>query len=150
MKSIQLVRRAAELGTRLKDLSALSDAGKREVGLKMVRVTTSFARRLKGAPLPTPGAPERLLLTVAASQLRALASALPSGASAGELPQAPDNGIKVKGEERALAVGPPEGSMHDALSELVEETLSLVDKLLRAPPEVTHDRRDDKERLGNG
>lgn len=120
MKAIELVRKAASLGSSLRGAGerrgAVALAG-RAVALRVVRATTVVARRMQDLPIPKPRPAERLALASAASQLRAMADVADLG---GETTRDPE--------------------IEAALGALVVETLALVDKVLAAEPELAGSR----------
>jgi hypothetical protein len=112
VKAIELVRKVVELrgALRERERGAVAIAA-RAVALRVVHATTIAARGMQSLPVPPPRPAERVVLSAAASQLRAMA----------ELSMdAPTGDAEV---DRALAM-------------LVSETLALVDKVLASAPEL--------------
>ncbi len=84
----------------------------RAVALRIVQGTTIAARQMQSFPIPKPRPAERLALSTAASQLRAMA------------------------EMSDLGAGGVDPEIEAALGALVVETLALVDKVLATDPEL--------------
>lgn len=130
MKAIDLVQKVTSLGLALRRGARAGGASDvpggrtteplaRRATVRLLQVTTLVATQMQKMPMPKPRPAERVALSVAASQLRALVgSALVREAAAGDR-------------------GSPEG----ALLELVHQTLALVDKALATDPELARDER---------
>jgi hypothetical protein len=118
VKAIELVRRVVELRERqrARGRGAMASAA-RLVALRVMHATTATARAMQSFPVPPPRPAERVVLSTAASQLRAMVDA---------------------------AAGAPSGDaeVDAALATLAAETLALVDKMLATDPELTGPRRD--------
>ena len=93
----------------------MASAG-RVMALRIVQVTTVAARQMQSLPIPAPRPAERIMLSAAASQLRAMAEMADLG------------GPALVTSETAEIEG--------ALAKLIEETLALVDKVLATNPEL--------------
>ena len=81
--------------------------------LRLIRGTTRVARGMRALPMPKPGAEERFALDLASRQLRAMLEMAP------------------------IPADPAPGSPEEALVELIQETLALVDAMLVADPELS-------------
>jgi hypothetical protein len=131
VKAIELVRKVASLGASLRKprddgtRGTMAIAG-RAVALRIVQATTVAARQMQSLPIPSPRPAERVALSAAAAQLRAMADVVDFG---GRPEREPDT------------FAPPDPSKGDreievALGALVAETLALVDKVLATAPEL--------------
>jgi hypothetical protein len=131
MKPLDLARKVASLGLALRKKSAAesahdahdveparsSGALARRATVRILHVTTLVAKQMQRMPMPKPRAAERVALSLASSQLRALVG-----------------GALVRDSD-ARDRESPEG----ALLELVHHTLALVDKALAMDPELARD-----------
>lgn len=126
VKAIELVRKVSAVQARLRGSlrargeragaggGAMVSAG-RVVALRIVQATTIAARQMQSLPIPAPRPAERVVLSAAASQLRAMADMAELGGMSGD---------------------PQMAEMEGALGKLVAETLALVDKVLATDPEL--------------
>ena len=131
MKPLDLVRKVTSLGLALRKRTGADGADDasdveatrtreplaRRATVRLLQVTTMVAKQMQHMPMPMPRPAERVALSLAASQLRALVgSAL---------------------VRDAVSSGPQGGdATARALVELVHQTLALVDKALAMDPEL--------------
>ena len=133
MKPIDLVRKVTSLGLALRKRTGADGADDardveaprtreplaRRATVRLLHVTTMVAKQMQHMPLPLPRPAERVALSIAASQLRALVgSALVRDAVSSD--RDPTGGDATA----------------RALVELVHQTLALVDKALAMDPEL--------------
>ena len=125
MKLIDLVRRATELSATLRARrggTALAprraEALGQQVLLGFVHASTTVARKMQQLPIPPVHATERVMMTAAAAGLRELADVAAAARTA-------------KGE-----LAERDGDIEVAMAELVRETLTLVDHLLKEGPQI--------------
>jgi hypothetical protein len=115
------VEAASSLRERRRSTAIERHSGSRLLGvaeaatLRFVQGTTVVARKMQELPVPKPGPTERVALGAAAAQLRALAN------------------VAIANEA--------ESPVDHALSELVRETLALVDRVLEEDPTLPKERR---------
>ncbi len=127
VKAIELVRKVSAVQARLRGSlrargeragagggGAMASAG-RVMALRIVQATTIAARQMQSLPIPAPRPAERVVLSAAASQLRAMADMAELGGASGD---------------------PQMAEIEGALGKLVAETLALVDKVLATDPEL--------------
>jgi hypothetical protein len=113
MKALDMVRGVLRLRT-VARRGEVRDGLARRATLRIVKATTGVAKRMRQLPLPKPGPEERLALGVAATQLRAMLEVTPLREEAERDPTSPEA----------------------ALTELVAETLALVDAMMATDPEL--------------
>jgi hypothetical protein len=155
MQPLELVKAIVLAGVRLQKRRAPVRApvraqGQTLSGLSMldgsrraIEGVTALARRMRAGPLPQAKGLERIALTVAAGQLRAMASligvdaagAARSAGAVAELDMPKVDGF-VSPSDQALARDEGETRMRAALGVLVAETLALVDAALATSPEL--------------
>jgi hypothetical protein len=159
MGPLELVRKIVQTGALLaKGGSETTSLSAVDAGLRAVETTTAVARKVRAGPLPEARGFERIALTAAAGQLRTMASLLGLERAVTAEPPPPPDGAGTEaspadpGRERALQgfVSPSEqgllreekeARLRAGLSELVAETLALVDAVLAVPPELEGKRR---------
>jgi hypothetical protein len=151
MQPLELVKAIVLAGVRLQKRRApVGVPGQTSSRLSMLDGTrraiegaTTLARRMRAGPLPQAKGLERIALTVAAGQLRAMASligvdaagAAHSTGAVAELDMPKIDGF-VSPSDQALARDEGETRMRAALGVLVAETLALVDAALATSPEL--------------
>jgi hypothetical protein len=117
MKAIELVKRVTALGRMARRGRGQGGDLARGGFVRLIRVTTVVARHMQSLPLPPVGHTERAALELASDQLRSMAS-------------------------QALVVDASDPSSPEAaLSELVDETLKLVDRILARDPQLASDEK---------
>jgi hypothetical protein len=146
MRPIELVKRIVSLGTGLRQRGEGASSSGLDAALRAIERTTAMTRHVRSGPLPPARGLERLALTVAAAELRLVATGLGLGSArpaegppvdAADAP-AVDHGF-VSPSDRALIRDEKEARMRAALGDLVVETLALVDEVLATPPELRGD-----------
>jgi hypothetical protein len=144
VRPLELVKRIVSLGTSLRRGGEATSSSALDAALRAVEGTTAMMRHVRSGPLPPATRVERIALTVAAAQLRLVATGLglsdarPAGAPPGEArEEAPevDRGF-VSPADRALLHDAKEARVRAALGALVAETLALVDEVLATSPEL--------------
>lgn len=112
LKALSLMKKVASIATRARNARE-GGGGLAKAGLvQLIHVSTVMAKQMQKLPMPKPRPTEQVVLATAAANLRAVADAM---------------GALTPGDPRT-----PEG----ALSELVAETLALVDRMLAGDPEM--------------
>lgn len=114
MNALELVHKVATLTSRVRNARAGGADLARAATVRLIRVSTVVARQMQKMPMPRPRPIEHIALASAATHLRAVAEA--AGALDAHDPDTPEG----------------------ALSELIEETLALVHKMLAGTPEMAH------------
>jgi hypothetical protein len=113
MKAIDLVKRVTSLGKQRERGGEPARTG----FVRLIRVTTVVARHMQRLPMPPVGNTERAALELASGQLRSMA------------------------KQALVTTSDDPSSPENALSELVDETLKLVDRILERDPQITGDRK---------
>src|SRR5580658_7890959 len=138
MRPLELVKAIILAGARLQkrrvEEGTLSGLSTLDASRRAIEAATALARRMRAGPLPQAKGLERIALTVAAGQLRAMASligvdaagAARSAGAVAELDMPKIDGF-VSPSDQALARDEGETRTRAALGVLVAETLALVD-----------------------
>jgi hypothetical protein len=147
MQPLELVKAIVLAGVRLQKRRAPGQASGNlsmlDASRRAIEGATAVARRMRAGPLPQAKGLERIALTVAAGQLRAMASLIGVDATgvallagAGDELNLPKIEGFVSPSDQALARDEGETRMRAALGVLVAETLALVDAALATSPEL--------------
>jgi hypothetical protein len=156
MRPLELVKKIVTLGTGLRKRSEGTSTVALDAALRAIDTTTMMARQVRAGPLPPATGVERIALTVAAGQLRLVATSLglanarpadpppPDGTSQAPPPRDRGDALSeppvdpgfVSPGDRALVRDEKEARMRAALGNLLVETLALVDEVLATPAEL--------------